>query len=136
MTPFEANLIVAGVSIVLGCLIGGLIAWFITHRYYRKQKKDSEQQIRRLEETLDKILNTLNTAENLLAKFENVWKAEFPGQLIPPKIIAVFTDVIKRTATALTNYDYTAKGGIKLWGEAGTILGDPEGEIPPIIDDR
>ena len=33
-------------------------------------------------------------------------------------------------------FDYTAKGGLKMVGAAGTILGDPEGEIPPIIDDR
>ncbi len=135
MTPFEANLAVTGATLVAG----GLIAWGITHLYHLKDKKDSEQKIKRLEESMDKILNNLNMAEKLLSKFENAWKAEFPDQLIPPKLIAVFTDAtdfIKKTATLIKNYNYTAKGGIKSGGAAETIIEVPEGEIPPIIDDR
>ncbi|MGR3303313.1 MAG: hypothetical protein ACUZ8I_12530 [Candidatus Scalindua sp.] len=126
MTTVETTLIVAGVSIVLSGAIGGFIAWVITHVYYRKQKKDSDQLPEKIGKYLVKIMLV-----RLIAALE----AMFPDQPITPEVKAIFTGIVKSTAAAISNYDYTAKGGLRLWGEAETIIGGPEGEIPPIIDD-
>ena len=141
MISFETTLLIAGVSLV----VGGLIAWGITHWYYLKQKKDSDQQIRslmqqikRLEETLTKVMNALSedVKKSMMDMVIALWGAKLPDQPITPPIKRVFVGIVKKTATAIKNYNYTAKGGIKLWGPAGTIIEVPEGEIPPIIDTR
>ncbi|GAG76782.1 unnamed protein product [marine sediment metagenome] len=59
------------------------------------------------------------------------WKAKYPDQPIPPRAKRIFEGVIKRTSTAIANY--TFKDGLGFGGEAGTIIGGPEGEIPATV---
>jgi len=59
------------------------------------------------------------------------WKTKYPDRPIPPRAKRIFEGVIKRTSTAIANY--TSKDGLRFGGEAGTIIGGPEGEIPATV---
>ena len=54
------------VIFVVGLIIGGLISWLITHRYYIKAGEDQRQQLAALEARL-RTKNTLHDFEDLLA---------------------------------------------------------------------
>jgi hypothetical protein len=57
-------------------LIGGIITWFITHRYYEKSFRDQKNLLEKLSQEL-KEGNTLKYFELLLEKSK--WKKEFIG---------------------------------------------------------
>ena len=145
MTTSEANLAIAGVSLA----VGGLIAWVITHLYHLKDKKDSDQlneslrqQIEQMGKDFKKALNALSedVKKYQSAMFKTIWKGKYPDQPIPQQVLSILTDVVESIGTSVETiatafekkYDYTANGGIKLGGAAETILGGPEGDIPPI----
>ncbi len=99
-----------------------------------QQNESLRQQIKRMEEGLNKYLKAF--VENLPAMLRTAWKVEHPDRFVPKVVRELFTSVAERYSTAFEKYDYTAKGGIKIGGAAETIIGGPEGEIPPIIDTR
>jgi len=59
---------------IAGLVLGGLVSWLITHRYYVKAGKDQAEQLTALEERL-KSKNTLQDFENLLESSQ--WHKEF-----------------------------------------------------------
>ncbi len=122
MTPDQTNLAFAGASLVVGGIIGGLVGWAITHGYYLKQKKDSDQLPEKIGECVVKDLPGA-----LIAFLQE----KVPGMPTTPEIRTAIVHFAKTSGTTIANHDYTAKGKLKLWGAAGTILGGSGRENPP-----
>ncbi len=107
-------------------------------RYERLQKNSDQQneslrqQIKRMEKGLNKDLKAFfeDLKKNLPTVLATAWKAEHPDRFVPKKVRELFTNIAERTSTVFANYDYTAKGGIKLGGAAGTICVGPDVDIP------
>lgn len=64
------------ILLFFGVIIGGLISWYITHRYYKKSSQEQEKLIKKLSQELKEV-NTLKYFEVLLE--ESKWKKESVG---------------------------------------------------------
>ena len=100
-----------------------------------KQTRSLQQQIKRLGEDLIKAQKALSEdlKRDLLAMIKADWKAKYPEQPLSQDDEMVFVDAVESTVANLLNYEYTPDGGLKMWGDAGTIAGSTKGEIPPIF---